>query len=80
VTRLFVGNLHYDATEKDLQEYFESLTCTVASVKIIIDKETTRSKGYGFVEVKETLEEALRLTENTVFFNRPLRVEAGNRK
>lgn len=49
-TRLFVGNLTYDSTENDLQDYF-SQAGTVVSVDIMQDRATGRSRGFGFVEM-----------------------------
>jgi RNA recognition motif-containing protein len=48
--KLYVGNLPYSATEDGLKSHFSSAG-SVASVKIIIDRETGRSKGFGFVEM-----------------------------
>jgi RNA recognition motif-containing protein len=48
---LYVGNLPYSATEDGLKTHFSSAG-SVASVKIIIDRETGRSKGFGFVEME----------------------------
>ena len=50
-TKLYVGNLPYSAKEESLKEHFSSAG-SVASVKIIIDRETGRSKGFGFVEME----------------------------
>jgi cold-inducible RNA-binding protein len=49
--KLYVGNLPYSATEDGLKTHFSS-DGSVASVKIIIDRETGRSKGFGFVEME----------------------------
>jgi len=49
-TRLFVGNIPYSATEDDLRALFARCG-TVASVRVITDFDTGRSKGYGFVEM-----------------------------
>ena len=47
---IFVGSLSYDFTENELKELFE--TCgEVTSAKIITDRDTGRSKGFGFVEM-----------------------------
>jgi cold-inducible RNA-binding protein len=48
--KLYVGNLPFSATEQDLSETF-SQCGTVDSVKIITDRDTGRSKGFGFVEM-----------------------------
>jgi cold-inducible RNA-binding protein len=47
--KLFVGGIPYSATEDELQQAFAQHG-TVASVKIITDRDTGRSKGFGFVE------------------------------
>jgi cold-inducible RNA-binding protein len=49
-TKLFVGNLAYTVTETQLQELFERQG-TVKSARVICDKSTGRSRGYGFVEM-----------------------------
>lgn len=48
--KLYVGNLPFSATEQDLSETFAQCG-TVDSVKIITDRDTGRSKGFGFVEM-----------------------------
>lgn len=48
--KLYVGNLSFDTTEGDLRQKFEEFG-EVASVTIIIDRETGRSKGFAFVEM-----------------------------
>jgi len=47
---IYVGNLSYEITEEDLQEAFEAFG-KVESVRIIKDKYSGRSKGFGFVEM-----------------------------
>ena len=47
---IYVGDLSYDATEDDLRRAFEDFG-QVASVKIIMDRYTGRSRGFGFVEM-----------------------------
>ena len=49
-TKLYIGGLSYGTTEDALKEYF-SQAGSVASVAIIIDKMSGRSKGFGFVEM-----------------------------
>ena len=48
--KLYVGNLPYTATESTLSELFGQVG-TVESANIITDRDTGRSKGFGFVEV-----------------------------
>lgn len=47
--KLFVGGLPYSTSEDELKDAF-SQHGTVASVKVITDRDTGRSKGFGFVE------------------------------
>lgn len=49
---IYVGNLAYKARENDLRQAFEAYG-SVSSVKIIVDKATRRSKGFGFVEMPD---------------------------
>jgi cold-inducible RNA-binding protein len=54
--KLYVGNLSYDVTEAELTKMFETHG-RVESAQVIMDRDTGRSKGFGFVEMK-TEEEA----------------------
>jgi RNA recognition motif-containing protein len=49
---IYVGNLSYEVTEEDLKQAFEAFG-EVESAKIIKDKYTDRSKGFGFVEMPD---------------------------
>jgi cold-inducible RNA-binding protein len=48
--KLYVGNLSYDVTDSDLQTMFAAHG-TVQSAQVIMDRDTNRSKGFGFVEM-----------------------------
>src|SRR5271167_2372860 len=48
--KLYVGNLAYSVTDSDLQKLFEAHG-TVQSAQVIMDRDTGRSKGFGFVEM-----------------------------
>jgi cold-inducible RNA-binding protein len=48
--KLYVGNLSYGTTDSDLQRMFEEFG-TVESAQVIMDRESGRSKGFGFVEM-----------------------------
>ena len=48
--KLYVGNLPYSMSDSDLQSLFQQHG-TVQSAQVIIDRETGRSKGFGFVEM-----------------------------
>jgi cold-inducible RNA-binding protein len=55
--KLYVGNLGYGVTDSDLTTMFEAHG-TVESAQIIMDRDTGRSKGFGFVEMKTDQEAA----------------------
>lgn len=59
--RLYVGNLSYDATEHDLEDLFKGVG-TVQKVEIIYNRNTHRSKGYGFIQMLD-IDEAKRAVE-----------------
>ncbi len=48
--KLYVGNLSFEVKEEDLRELFSQIG-TVESVRIITDRYSSRSKGFGFVEM-----------------------------
>ncbi len=48
--KIYVGNLSYDFSDSELQSLFESFGA-VSSAQVISDRDTGRSKGFGFVEM-----------------------------
>ncbi len=50
-SKLFVGSLAYSVTDDELEQFF-AVAGKVVSAKVIIDRETNRSKGFGFVEME----------------------------
>lgn len=48
--KLYVGNLSFRVTSEDLQDYFAGAG-TVESANVVFDRETGRSRGFGFVEM-----------------------------
>lgn len=74
--KIYVGNLSYKTTENDLRSVFEAYGA-VESVNVIVDRETGRSKGFGFVEMpnREEAEKVIQeldgqpLNERTVTVN-----------
>ena len=74
-TNLFVGGINYSTTEEALKEYFEQAG-TVTSAKIIIDRYTNRSRGFGFVEMStpEEAQKAIEMFNDKEFEGRVLRV------
>ena len=47
---IYISNLSYDVNDSDLRELFEEYG-EVSSAKVIMDRETGRSRGFGFVEM-----------------------------
>lgn len=58
---IYVGNLSWTMTEDDLRSLFEQYG-TVSSVKIVKDRETGRSRGFGFVDMPDDNEGQAALT------------------
>ena len=52
---MYIGNLSYNVRESDLRQVMEEYG-TVESVKLIMDRNTNRSKGFAFVEMSEAAE------------------------
>lgn len=49
-TKLFIGSLAWATNDDSLKEFFSSVG-TVVSANVIVDRDTNRSKGFGFVEM-----------------------------
>ena len=71
--RLYVGNLSFQATESDLKELFGQAG-TVETVRIITDRDTGRSKGFGFVEMQDGGDKAIAEMNGKNFKGRALTV------
>jgi len=71
--KLYVGNLSFDATESELKELFGQ-TGLVETVRIITDRDTGRSKGFGFVEMQEGAEKTIAAINGKDFKGRILTV------
>ncbi|MEA2069110.1 MAG: RNA-binding protein [Verrucomicrobiota bacterium] len=67
-TRLYVGNLSYGSTEGDLEELFQQAG-TIVKCELMLDKFTSRSRGFAFVEMGSP-EEANKAVE--MFNDKPL--------
>jgi RNA recognition motif-containing protein len=73
--KLYVGNLPYSATEQSLTAKFAAHG-TVESAKLITDRDTGQSKGFGFVEMSRDSEAAaaIQALNGTDFEGRPMKV------
>jgi len=76
VKQLYVGNLPWSTTEADLQGMFTEYG-KVASADVITDRETGRSRGFGFVELEDDAEAARAISDlnGKDMEGRPLRVD-----
>ena len=78
--KLYVGNLPFRTTEDDLREVF-GRHGTVESVAVITDRETGRSRGFGFVEMDDAgAEAAMRALDGSDLDGRSLRVSEAQPK
>jgi len=79
--KLFVGNLPFDVNDADLSTVI-AVAGTVASAKVVINKKTGRSKGYGFVEMETeaAAEAAVKQFEGATLNERPLTVQLATPK
>jgi RNA recognition motif-containing protein len=74
LTRLYVGNLPFSATDESLRAVF-SKHGTVEKVSLITDRDTGRPRGFGFVEMSSAdAERAIQALNGTDFGGRPLKV------
>lgn len=77
---LYVGNLAFTATQEEVNEFF--MKCgKVESVRIIMDKQTGKARGFCFVEMSEQdCEKAVNELNGALFKGRPLRVSIAMNK
>jgi len=74
-TKLYVGNLAYTTTEDELREKFSQFG-EVESVNVIMDRDTGRSKGFGFVEMgsEDAAQAAIEAMNGTEIDGRTIKV------
>ncbi len=72
---IYVGNLHYNVNEEKLKEVFEEYG-EVSSAKVITDKYSGRSKGFGFVDMpnEDEAKEAINKLNGTELNERSIKV------
>lgn len=78
---IYVGNLPYDVTDNDLQQLFAKYG-SVESARVVMDRDTGRAKGFGFVEMKDSAEaaKAIAATNGLDMNGRALRVNESQPK
>ena len=74
--KLYVGNLEYGVSEDDLKQFFTDKGVEVTEVRIIKDKFSGRSKGFGFAEISDAskVQEAISAVDGQELKGRNLRV------
>jgi RNA recognition motif-containing protein len=76
---LYVGNLPFQATADDLREAFARFG-TVTAAQVISDRETGRSRGFGFVEMADGADEAIAQLNGADFQGRTLTVNEARKR
>jgi RNA recognition motif-containing protein len=78
-TKLYVGGLDYGVNDENLADYFGSFG-EVRSARVIIDRSSGQSKGYGFVELlpARAAQDAIRELNGKDFLGRTLSVRIAN--
>ena len=77
--KLFVGGLSWNTTNSELQQAFEGCG-TIAEAKVITDRETGRSRGFGFVtfEDEQSATRAIEELDGATLDGRTIRVDKAN--
>lgn len=80
MTRMYVGNLPFSATQFDVRDFFKASCGELGAVDMVYDKETSRFKGFAFVDMNDdVVEDALALDGNELM-GRPLVVNRAKSK
>jgi len=79
-TRLFIGNLSYNVNEQELREAFASEQIEVRSVRVALDRETGRPRGFAFVETMtdDGAKASIEKLSGRMLQGRPIIVQAGH--
>jgi RNA recognition motif-containing protein len=75
-SKIFIGNLSFNVADAGLNELFSSLNIPVASVRVVRDSDTGRSRGFAFVELapEVDMEATINQLNGKVLDGRPLTV------
>jgi RNA recognition motif-containing protein len=78
---IYVGNLSYNMSDEDLEKLFKPFG-SVSEAKIVIDRDTRRSKGFGFVEMPNQTEgdEAIKQLDGKEIDGRNIKVNVAKPK
>lgn len=73
--RLYVANINYEATEGDLRDFFLKAGYIPSSVRICMDRDTGKPRGFAFVEMREGVRRAIEDLNGQEFMGRALVVQ-----
>lgn len=78
---IYVSNLSFNVADEDLRDYFSDYG-EVTSAKVIMDRETNRSRGFGFVEMSDDAagEKAIKELDGATVEGRAIRVSVAKPK
>jgi RNA recognition motif-containing protein len=78
--KLYIGNLPYRTTEIDIRKFFSKFE-PILSIVLISDRETGRSRGFGFIELEDAVvDNAISELSDTIFGGRNLRISKARDK
>jgi len=80
--KMYVGNLEYSVNETDLEQFIQQKGINVKNVRIVKDRITGRSKGFGFAEVntEEELNTAISTLDGQELKGRKMRVDKARQR
>ncbi|KIM11007.1 MAG: RNA-binding protein [Sulfuricurvum sp. PC08-66] len=77
---IYIGNLPYSLSENEIKELFSTYG-EVSKVTLIVDRESGRKKGYGFVKMDpQGCQEAIKELNETQFMGRTIKVSAASNR
>jgi RNA recognition motif-containing protein len=81
-SKIFIGNLSFNVEDAGLNELFASMSIPVASVRVVRDSETGRSRGFAFVELppEADMEAVINQLNGKVLDGRPLTVNEAHQQ
>ncbi len=81
-TKIFVGNLSFDTNETSLRAHFERAGLQVEDVSIVMDRDSGRPRGFGFVQMAsdEDAATAMSTLDGQELDGRPLRINEANER
>jgi len=80
--KVYIGNIHYAVTARNIRSFFDSTSIDPQRVMIVKDRETGRSKGFGFAEFKSDKEvkEAVKILDGQVIRGRKIKANPAHKK